>query len=197
MKRSPFFLAGALSGILAHPVCAQQPYVVASGTATASIYAQQQIELVAPFEATTNGFEANTRLPEATAGRWSKPLLWTPYQRYLNSTPPPGISKTVETGMIGIHTHVLPNGKVLSWEGHNDDYHINTGTGAVLSHAYEWNPDPNATHGTLVYPHVYDHFDTSYSNIFCSGHAFLANGNLLVAGGHYSGGAVLSLTLAI
>lgn len=163
-----------------------------SGPTTASVYAQQSIDLTGNFEATTSGFEAKIKLPEADGGRWSAPLLWTTYQRYLDPmiTPPPNTPRNTVTGMIGIHTHVLPNGKVLSWEGHNDDEHKQPSTGAVLSHAYDWNPNPNSRNGSQFYPNVYNDFDNSSSNVFCSGHAFLADGRLLVAGGHYSGGAV-------
>ena len=147
-----------------------------------NLYAQNTINMMPGFQATTPGFEAKIKLPEATAGRWSSPLLWTPYPR--------GGAGTPITGMVGIHTHVLPSGKVLSWEGHPDQATGGSGTAMAQTHAYEWNPDPNARMSTLTYPNVYVHYDISYSNIFCSGHSFLANGNLFVAGGHYSGGVV-------
>jgi Galactose oxidase-like, Early set domain/Fibronectin type III domain/Glyoxal oxidase N-terminus len=59
-----------------------------------------------------------------------------------------------------IHAHLLPTGKVLLWT---------RGERSQL-----WNPATNA-----VTPAA-----TSGANIFCSGHAFLGNGQLLVAGGH-------------
>jgi Glyoxal oxidase N-terminus. len=59
-----------------------------------------------------------------------------------------------------IHAHLLPTGKVL-FETRGD-------------HSQLWNPETN-----LVTPAA-----TSGANIFCSGHAFLGNGQLLVAGGH-------------
>ncbi len=62
-----------------------------------------------------------------------------------------------------IHAHVLRTGKVLWWPGYEQ------GDNPTL-----WNPSANtntpATHAG--------------ANIFCSGHAFLPNGQLLVAGGH-------------
>ena len=164
-------LLASTSAMLAQPLTAQ-----VSSPTTASVYAQQQIDLLAGFEATTGGFEAKIKLPEVTAGRWSTPLLWTPYQRTNN-----GI-----TGMVGIHTHVLPTGDVLSWEGHNDN--ANQGH---LSHAYVWNTNPNARiTSNYNYPNIYSHYDNDDSNIFCSGHSFLPDGRLLVAGGHYSDGVI-------
>src|SRR6266403_1966059 len=64
---------------------------------------------------------------------------------------------------MAVHTHVLPTGKALWWPPFDD------GDNPTL-----WDPSTNtntpATHAG--------------ANIFCSGHAFLANGQLLVAGGH-------------
>ena len=76
---------------------------------------------------------------------------------------------------IGIHTHVLPNGNVLSWQGHNDDPMtpgMVMGTGAYL-----WN-------STRPMPTTHDFF-IDWTNAFCTGHSFLADGKLLVTGGHY------------
>jgi hypothetical protein len=61
-----------------------------------------------------------------------------------------------------IHAHLLPTGKVLFW--------------TRADHSQVWDPVTNA-----VTPAA-----TSGANIFCSGHAFLPNGQLLVAGGHVS-----------
>lgn len=158
---------------------AQPAVLQASSPTTTSLYAQERIELLPGFSTTTDGFEAKITPLASAAGSWSKPLPWTPFVRN-----PSGAGSTV--GMIGIHTHVLPNGKVLTWEGHNDDQ--NSGH---LAHAYTWNPDPSARFSYLTYPNVYEHFDNDYSNLFCSGHAFLADGRLLVAGGHYSGGTIV------
>ena len=64
---------------------------------------------------------------------------------------------------IAVHAHLLPTGKVLYWP------QFANGDNPTL-----WDPSTNTnTAGTHV-----------GANIFCSGHAFLPNGQLLVAGGH-------------
>jgi hypothetical protein len=82
---------------------------------------------------------------------------------------------------VAIHTHVLPNGKVLFW-GRRDQptgsmyehectpYILDPRTGELIS-----TPQPMRTDGTKV-------------NLFCSGHAFLPDGRLLVVGGHVTDG---------
>ena len=81
----------------------------------------------------------------------------------------------------GIHTSVLPNGLVLMW-GRRDER-----TDSLDDHKctpFLWNPkdgsvkktpQPKLANGQTV-------------NLFCSGHAFLPDGRLLVAGGHLSDG---------
>lgn len=179
MNKQLLFI-GVLACCVAPLAYAQNLVEVRNAVTTDNVYAQQRIELLTNFETTTVGFKAEIKLPEATAGRWSAPLLWTPYQRAGTGTP--------ITGIVGIHTHVTPDGKVLSWEGHNSNTQANTNT--HTSHAYVWNPNLNSRNGNQFYPNVYSHYDNLHSNIFCSGHSFLANGHLLVAGGHYSDGDI-------
>src|SRR6266496_4830692 len=62
-----------------------------------------------------------------------------------------------------VHAHVLPTGKVLWWPSWAQ------GDNPTL-----WNPSTN-TNTPVTH---------AGANIFCSGHAFLANGQLFVAGGH-------------
>ena len=95
-------------------------------------------------------------LSSATVGSWSSPMPWGPAGH----------------AFVGIHTHVLPTGRVLSWEGHNANHHD------TQADAYVWNPATNS----------YVHSGNTSSNLFCSGHSFLPDGRLLVAGGHYSDG---------
>src|SRR6266513_1690244 len=64
---------------------------------------------------------------------------------------------------MAVHAHVLPTGKVLWWP------QFSYGDNPTL-----WDP---ATNANIPATHA-------GANIFCSGHAFLANGQLFVAGGH-------------
>jgi Kelch motif/Galactose oxidase, central domain len=71
-----------------------------------------------------------------------------------------------------VHNHLLPTGKVMIWPGD---------AGISGNDPRLWNPaDESVT--TLAKP-GYD--------LFCSGHAFLADGRLFVAGGHIQNGVGL------
>jgi galactose oxidase len=82
---------------------------------------------------------------------------------------------------VAIHTHVLPNGTVLFW-GRRDDP-----SGSMNEHActpYVWDPATGASTPTPQ-PRL---ADGTTVNLFCSGHTFLPDGTLLVAGGHLTDG---------
>jgi galactose oxidase len=82
---------------------------------------------------------------------------------------------------VAIHTHVLPNGKVLFW-GRRDHP-----TGSMHEHEctpYIWDP----TTGELTPTPQPKRADGTKINLFCSGHAFLPDGQLLVVGGHVTDG---------
>ncbi len=82
---------------------------------------------------------------------------------------------------VAIHTHVLPNGTVLFW-GRRDDP-----AGSLNEHActpYLWDP---ATGDFTPTPQP-TLADGSTVNLFCSGHSFLPDGSLFVAGGHLTDG---------
>ncbi len=63
---------------------------------------------------------------------------------------------------VAVHAHLLPTGKVLFWP-YSDEPRL-------------WDPQTNA-----ITPAAGSGF-----NLFCTGHAFLADGRLFVAGGHIS-----------
>jgi hypothetical protein len=85
---------------------------------------------------------------------------------------------------VPIHTHVLPTGKVLFWGRRNPP-----GTADFPSlnqhetHPFIWDPaNPFAT-GKPTSNQPTDSQGNPV-NLFCSGHTFLADGRLLVTGGH-------------
>ena len=94
---------------------------------------------------------------------------------------------------VGIHAHVLPSGLVLMW-GRRDspqqsldtDPASPLGPGSPPAPAAQctpflWNPANGDT--TPTPQPTLDDAKTN-ANLFCSGHAFLPDGRLLVAGGH-------------
>jgi hypothetical protein len=62
---------------------------------------------------------------------------------------------------VAIHAHLLPNGTVMTW-------------GRMDHDPVTWDPASPGTFGTAARP----------ADFFCSGHALLPDGRLLVAGGH-------------
>ena len=94
---------------------------------------------------------------------------------------------------VGIHAHVLPNGLVLMW-GRRDNLQqsLDTDPASPLAPGlpaappatctpFLWNPANGDTTPTPP-PMLAD--GTTHANLFCSGHTFLPDGRLLVAGGH-------------
>jgi galactose oxidase len=94
---------------------------------------------------------------------------------------------------VGIHAHVLPNGLVLMWgRRDNPQQSLDTDPASALAPGlppappatctpFVWNP-VNGTMTQTPQPTLND--GTTNANLFCSGHAFLPDGRLLVAGGH-------------
>jgi hypothetical protein len=80
-------------------------------------------------------------------------------------------SSTVDLPIVAIHTHLLPNGNVLAWGRREEPARPSLGAEAAV-----WDP-------TLASPR-YHGVHNPYVDIYCTGHAFLADGRLLVAGGH-------------
>jgi hypothetical protein len=72
--------------------------------------------------------------------------------------------------------HLLPTGKVLYWDRH-DDHDMQA---AWDGNPRLWDPNTELIDATTVPTLTYD--------IFCSGHAFLEDGSLLVTGGHIANG---------
>lgn len=102
---------------------------------------------------------------------------------------------------VGIHAHVLPTGSVLMW-GRRDSPNQSLDTeppsplepGAPPAPAAQctpfiWNPVTKQVTKTPQ-PMLAD--GKTNANLFCSGHAFLPDGRLLVAGGHLADGMGLN-----
>jgi galactose oxidase len=94
---------------------------------------------------------------------------------------------------VGIHAHVLPTGLVLMWgRRDNPQQSLDTDPASPLAPGlppapaatctpFLWNP---ANGNTTPTPPPTLNDNTTNANLFCSGHAFLPDGRLLVAGGH-------------
>jgi hypothetical protein len=90
-------------------------------------------------------------------------------------------SPIFELPNVAIHTHVLPNRKVLFW-GRRDQPN-----GSMHAHEcrpYVWDPKT----GDLDLTPQPTRADGTKVNLFCSGHAFLPDGRLLAVGGHLADG---------
>jgi hypothetical protein len=94
---------------------------------------------------------------------------------------------------VGIHAQVLPTGLVLMWgRRDNPQQSLDTDPASPLGPGlppappatctpFLWNP-ANGNMTQTPQPTLND--GTTNANLFCSGHAFLPDGRLLVAGGH-------------
>jgi galactose oxidase len=103
---------------------------------------------------------------------------------------------------VAVHAHVLPSSKVLMW-GRRDspDQSLNVDPPTPLTPngpepppatctPFIWDP---ATREATPTPQPTLGQSGTLANLFCSGHALLPDGRLLVAGGHLSDGAGLTL----
>ncbi|MBV9531521.1 MAG: DUF1929 domain-containing protein [Bradyrhizobium sp.] len=83
---------------------------------------------------------------------------------------------------VAIHAHLLPTGKILYW-GRRKNFGSDV-FATLNDHAcqtYLWDPATGTSRETKNRPTLKD--GTSV-NLFCSGHTFLADGRLMVVGGH-------------
>src|SRR5262249_18523962 len=81
---------------------------------------------------------------------------------------------------VGIHVHVLPDGKVLFWSRREK----NQGLDEQDCVPRVWNPATGKV-DQLPGPLTNDPNPGKY-NLFCSGHTFLPDGRLLAVGGHHA-----------
>ncbi len=94
---------------------------------------------------------------------------WSPMPVPLNS-----LSNNPTVRIVGIHTHLLPNGKVLVFTRQRDPATLSDNVEGY-SWTYVWDP---------VTESVVSESLNSTQNVFCGGHAFFHDGRLLVTGGH-------------
>ena len=72
-----------------------------------------------------------------------------------------------DLGLVAVHTMLLPSGELLMWDG----WEFNT------TSTFIWNPQTGELREIEI-----------QSQLFCAGHSYLADGRLLVTGGHDGGG---------
>ena len=96
--------------------------------------------------------------PPSVQGSWAGPFCW-PNQA---------------THMMHLHT-----GKILFWPGHfNESGHIDAWLWDPQAGCFGDNPADNFD------PQCFTKIDNNETNLFCSGHAALADGRILITGGH-------------
>jgi len=91
---------------------------------------------------------------------------------------------------VAVHVNLLPSGKVLYW-GRRENPNVAPTPQNMDEHktrAFVW--DPASKPGTPSIPTANNPLDMGGDevNLFCSGHAFLPDGTLLIAGGHLTDG---------
>jgi Galactose oxidase-like, Early set domain len=80
---------------------------------------------------------------------------------------------------VAIHLSLLPDGKVMSYaDDDNPNYNVNGARLAGFTKTYLVDMPVNGAPGTVTY------IPNNRTNMFCSGHTMLADGRLLVVGGH-------------
>jgi hypothetical protein len=84
----------------------------------------------------------------------------------------------VDWDIVPLHLSLLPSGKLLGWGKFE--------VGGAMGMPRLWNPASGSPAGAPMVP-----VDTM---LFCSGHAFLADGRLMISGGHKADGEGLDIT---
>lgn len=80
-------------------------------------------------------------------------------------------SPVITLPIVPIHMSLMPNGRIIMWDRHNDPQH----------NMPNWDGDPrlwDLTTNTITPAALLDY------DLFCSGHSFLPDGRLFVTGGH-------------
>ncbi|HSS18887.1 MAG TPA: galactose oxidase-like domain-containing protein [Pyrinomonadaceae bacterium] len=91
-------------------------------------------------------------------------------------------NKIFPTRDVPVHISLLPNGRLLYWgrDKAADGWDIQG-----QSNTYIWDPlFPDEANISAEFKNAYMNKPNGTTNLFCSGHSFLQDGTLLVAGGH-------------
>jgi galactose oxidase len=100
----------------------------------------------------------SAQLDPATVGQWSPVYPWPD---------------------VGIHLSYLPTGKIMTFSDDDDDHYESAGTRkADFTKTYIVEMPHMQPPGAVTY------LPNRTTDMFCSGHTFLANGQLIVLGGH-------------
>jgi hypothetical protein len=139
-----------VDGVPVVPVATTNPYTVSLNTAAFA-------NGIHSLTASAWDFANNTANASPVSVTFSNPSPGNPAQFGL-------WSGTVPLPIVSVNSALLPNGKILMWDGQS------FGGNAVV-----WNPTTNATYSVPV-----------PANVFCSGLEQMADGRILVVGGHIS-----------
>jgi WD40 repeat protein len=136
---------------------------VTSPAAACQTYAPGNTRLVTSDDAATYAAVVRRETRAATdVGRWSDPLDWP---------------------LIGVHSTLMPDGKVVTFASASDDHAIHIYTPAA-SKIDTWTPSTNA--------HVTITLTTPGKDLFCAGQVVLPNGTLLMTGGSGPGNGAIN-----
>ena len=119
----------------------------------------------AAASASSNSITVSTLSTQATMGSWGPVVNWD---------------------IVPLHMSLLPTGKILAW---GKTEHGTTCTGGVPCPGMPRLWDPSTGQGPLGAPEV--HVDTM---LFCAGHTLMANGTLMVSGGHKADDTGINVT---
>ncbi|EXJ63431.1 uncharacterized protein A1O5_11480 [Cladophialophora psammophila CBS 110553] len=87
---------------------------------------------------------------------------------------------------VAVHASLLPTGKVLYWGRRSNPKDTNPASlDQLFTKSFLWDPLTHASEPIAKEPLG---MDGKSVNLFCSGHCFLPDGNLLVVGGHIKDG---------
>lgn len=129
---------------------ANKEYVNRRRSVTLDAGADREIRVDLPRRVTA--LDTSSTSNPAASGSWSRVRRWP---------------------VIAVNAHLLPNGKVLSWEEGEANFNPRAGEITGFSEASVW--DPKTDRFTNV--------RNNTTNVFAGGHAFLPDGRLLVTGG--------------